>query len=106
MTEPRHHLGNDRPRTASLLAAVSFVVTVSSHESVSGSSGLASLIHIRILIPIIVIQDPIGAIKIRVDGKMFATGTSEGMLQDIAEGTVGDTTPSTRDNAIEEPFPA
>jgi hypothetical protein len=55
--------------TAFLLAAVSFAVTVSSHMAVSSpvsdSSGLVSLIHIHmpILIPIIGIQDPIGAIK-------------------------------------------
>jgi hypothetical protein len=51
--------------TASLLAVVSFTIDASSRGAGSGSSGLASLIHthILILIPIIAIQAPIGAIK-------------------------------------------
>jgi hypothetical protein len=57
--------------TASLVAAVSFAVTVSSFATVSSqvavsdSSVLVSLIHIHILIPIIGIQGPIGAIRVR-----------------------------------------
>ena len=49
--------------TASLRAVVSFTIDASSRGAVSGSSGLASLIHTHILIPIIAIQVPIGAIK-------------------------------------------
>jgi hypothetical protein len=55
--------------TASLLAAVSFTVTVSSLVTVSRSSGSVSLIHISTLIPIIGIQDPTAATKSDADQK-------------------------------------
>jgi hypothetical protein len=68
---------------ASLLAAVSFAVTVSSHAVVSGSSGLATLF--RILLPFtgqdpIIGWEPIGAGKNRglIASTVFLDNRSEG----------------------------